>query len=448
MLKYFGTDGYRGLVGKELTSLKAYKLGEFLGHKFRGGKILIAQDTRISSEMLKSAICAAVSSMACDIDDIGISTTPSVAYLVSSNSSYQLGIMISASHNPYYDNGIKLFNAKGEKMDDIFLAELEQYLDQDQNYPVNTEIGKISKRTDLISLYQNYLQSIVQTQQKYNLVLDCANGSAAHVAPILFESYANKLIAINIHDDGYNINVDCGSTHIEKFLSFLQKNNQSYDLAFAFDGDADRLISIYQGQILTGDHYLYLVANYLKDSNPNYNRKIVTTQMANIGLYKKFDQHDIDYHIVQVGDKYVYEKMKIDDIDIGGEQSGHIIFKQYATTGDGILSALFLLKVLDFYGKDKFNQLVQELIIYPQKLINIEVKNKNFVMKNQELLTEISEINQKLADNGRILIRASGTENLVRVMCEAATTSLCEQYCQHFQKIIEEINEKYHDSNL
>jgi len=428
MGKYFGTDGFRGEVNKNLNAVQAYKIGEFLGSYFvskGNNKFVIGRDTRISGSMLESAIAAGINSTGGITYILGVTTTPSVAYL-SKTKGFACGIMISASHNPFYDNGIKLINSNGEKMEESIIELIEEYMDSkssiitksgaDLGYSIDYKEGKKD--------YINHLISLGVNLKGLNIGLDLANGSATACAKEVFDALEANTTIINSNPDGLNINTNCGSTHIEGLAKLVKENK--LDCGFAYDGDADRCLMVDEyGNILSGDHIMYIYANYLKSKNELENNTVVTTVMSNFGLYKALDEKNINYAKTKVGDKYVYEYMKENNCVIGGEQSGHIIFIKNASTGDGILTSLKMLEVIVNTNK-KLGELVKGLDIYPQVLINIKVKDKKEAQADADVIAKVKEVEAKLGANGRILVRESGTEPLIRVMVEAKSEAECE----------------------
>ncbi len=428
MGKYFGTDGFRGKVNDNLTALQAFKIGEALGtiysKKVNKPKFVIGADTRLSSSMLLNAIAAGINSCGGDAYTLGVTTTPSISYLVIENK-FNAGVMISASHNPYYDNGIKLISSTGEKMDEETILVIEDYLD-DKLKPIKAiseNIGITIPYEKGISLYENHLISLGPNLKGLNIGLDLANGSASRSAKKIFEALGANLTIINTNPDGVNINTNCGSTHIEGLQELVKKNK--LDIGFAFDGDADRCLGVDNlGNVLTGDHILYMCSNYLKSINELNNNMVVTTVMSNFGLYKAFDDLNTSYVKTKVGDKYVYEEMKKNDYSLGGEQSGHIIFYKHSKTGDGILTALMVLECL-INSKLKASELVKDLTIYPQVLINVKVTDKAKALADDDLIKTSKEIEKELDGTGRLLIRESGTEPLIRIMVEAKTIEIC-----------------------
>ena len=438
MGKYFGTDGFRGEANIDLTADHAYKIGRFLGWYFNDNNIksgtsktvkaVIGKDTRRSSYMLEYALIAGLTASGADAYMLHVTTTPSVAYITKTDG-FDCGIMISASHNPYYDNGIKLINDKGEKIDDILVDKIEEFLEGNFEIPF-AEKDKIGKTVDYVSgrnRYIGYLISLgMYSFRGIRVGLDCANGSAWYIAKTVFNALGAETYVINASPTGFNINLNAGSTHIETLKNYVVENK--LDIGFAFDGDADRCLCIDEnGNVLTGDHILYICAKYMKDKGTLDNNTVVTTVMSNFGLYKAFDTLGIDYAKTAVGDKYVYEYMSNNNNSLGGEESGHIIFSKYATTGDGILTSLKIMEIM-ISKKVPVSKLCEEFKVYPQYLKNVKVNNKSEVINNSELKVLISDVENKLGDSGRILVRESGTEPVIRVMVEASSDEICNEY--------------------
>lgn len=452
MSKYFGTDGFRGEANIGLTAEHAYKIGRFLGWYFgelkrRSNsedvpKIVIGKDTRKSSYMLEYSLVAGLTASGADAYLLHVTTTPSVAYIARTDG-FDCGIMISASHNPYYDNGIKLINRNGEKIDDETIKYIEDYLDGNllifneriKQIPFALK-DKIGKTVDYISgrnRYIGYLISLgLYSFRGKRVALDCANGSAWNIAKAVFDALGAKTYVINAEPNGLNINLNAGSTHIEGLQKYVTEN--SLDAGFAYDGDADRCLCVDEkGNIITGDHILYIYARYLKERNQLENNTVVTTIMSNIGLYKAFDELGIDYVKTPVGDKYVYEYMANNNNRIGGEESGHIIFSRYASTGDGILTSLKIMEVM-IAEKKTLSELAKPLIIYPQVLVNLKVKDKNGAIEASKEAVRKAE--NELGASGRVLVRQSGTEPVIRVMAEAESEEICRY---HVNNIVESV---------
>nr|WP_298514701.1 phosphoglucosamine mutase [uncultured Marvinbryantia sp.] len=431
MGKYFGTDGFRGEAGITLTADHAYKIGRFLGWYYgqngKKAKIVIGKDTRRSSYMFEYSLVGGIVASGADAYLMHVTTTPSVAYIARVDD-FDCGIMISASHNPYYDNGIKLINSKGEKMDESTIAEVEKYLDGEYEITF-AERENIGCTVDYVSgrnRYVGYLISLgVYSFRGIKVALDCANGASWNIAKSVFDALGAKTLVINADPDGLNINENAGSTHIEGLQKFVVENG--CDVGFAYDGDADRCLCVDEkGNVITGDHILYIYGRYMKDRDKLVGNKVVTTVMSNFGLYKAFDELGIGYEKTKVGDKYVYENMKENGYNIGGEQSGHVIFSKYASTGDGILTSLKMMQVM--IGRKKMmSELSDGFTMYPQVLENVRVTDKKAAQDDVEVREAIKEVEKTLGDTGRILVRESGTEPVVRVMVEAETTELCQE---------------------
>ena len=446
MGKYFGTDGFRGEANCNLTADHAYKVGRFLGWyygelKRRNNdttkpKIVIGKDTRLSSYMFEYSLVGGLVASGADAYLLHVTTTPSVAYIARVDN-FDCGIMISASHNPYYDNGIKLINRHGEKMDEETIGYVEQYLDgcleifdnkyTDIPFAHKDDIGRTVDYVSGRNRYIGYLISLgVYSFRGIKVGLDCANGASWNVAKSVFDALGAETYVINNLPNGTNINNNCGSTHIEGLQKFVVDNK--LDVGFAYDGDADRCLAVDEkGNVITGDHILYIYANYMKDRGKLLTNTVVTTVMSNFGLYKAFDKCGIDYAKTKVGDKYVYEYMVKNGCRIGGEQSGHIIFTKYASTGDGILTSLKMMEAM-IARKKPMSELAKDLIIYPQVLKNIRVVDKSTVQNDPEVQAKVQEIADRLSDTGRILVRESGTEPLIRVMVEAESEKECQDY--------------------
>ena len=446
MGKYFGTDGFRGEANVDLTVEHAYQVGRFLGwyygkDKEQKCKVVIGKDTRRSSYMFEYSLVAGLTASGADVYLLHVTTTPSVSYIVRTED-FDCGIMISASHNPYYDNGIKLINSKGEKMDEETILKVEDYIDGKIEGPmaVRNEIGCTVDYSAGRNRYIGYLISLATRSYKNVKVgLDCANGSSWMIAKSVFDALGAKTYVINAEPDGLNINMNAGSTHIEVLQKFV-KDNQ-LDVGFAFDGDADRCIAVDEnGNVVDGDLILYIYGRYLKEKGALRNNTVVTTIMSNFGLYKAFDEIGIDYEKTQVGDKYVYENMVKNGHRIGGEQSGHIIFSKYATTGDGILTAIKMMEVM-LEKKSSLATLASPVRIYPQVLKNVRVKSKPEAQNDADVQTAVKQVAETLGTTGRILVRESGTEPVIRVMVEAETKEECEKYVD---SVIEVIKEKGH----
>ena len=454
MGRYFGTDGFRGEANKTLTVEHAYKVGRFIGwyyHQITGKKckVVIGKDTRRSSYMFEYSLVAGLTASGADAYLLHVTTTPSVSY-VTRTEDFDCGIMISASHNPYYDNGIKLINGNGEKMDEKTISYIEDYIDGKLNlfgeemadvpFAVREEIGRTVDYAAGRNRYVGYLISLATFSYKNVRVgLDCANGSSWMIAKSVFDALGAKTYVINAEPDGTNINNHAGSTHIEVLQKFVKDNN--LDVGFAYDGDADRCIAVDEkGNVIDGDLILYIYGKYMKERGKLMNNTVVTTIMSNFGLYKAFDESGIDYEKTAVGDKYVYENMVQNGHRIGGEQSGHIIFSKYATTGDGILTSMKMMEVM-LAKKLPLSKLAEPVTIYPQVLKNVRVKSKPEAQNDADVQQAVAKVAEALGDTGRILVRESGTEPVIRVMVEAETESLCEKYVD---QVIEVIKAKGH----
>ena len=444
MAKYFGTDGFRGEANVTLTADHAYKIGRFIGwyygRKKREGqrcKVLIGKDTRLSSYMFEFALVSGITASGADAYLMHVTTTPSVAYIVRTHF-MDCGIMISASHNPYYDNGIKLINEYGEKMDEDTILKVEAYIDGISEDIPMAEREKIGRTVDFSKgrdQYMNFLESLaIRSYEGKKIGLDCANGSAWMIAKRVFDNLGARTYVINNQPDGKNINTNCGSTHIEVLRKYVAENH--LDAGFAFDGDADRCLAVDEhGNLVDGDAMIYIYARYLKERGKLVGNKVVTTVMSNFGLYKALDELGIEYEKTAVGDKYVYENMANHGYRIGGEQSGHIIFRKYATTGDGILTAIKMMEVMLVKGQT-LAQLAEPFKVYPQVLENVRVKDKQAAMSDKKIQEAVSAVEDKLGSEGRILVRESGTEPIVRVMVEAPDQAICKAYVKEVVDMI------------
>ncbi len=457
MGKYFGTDGFRGEANVTLTADHAYKVGRFIGWYFvnknkengidASPRILIGKDTRRSSYMFEYTLIAGLTASGADAYMLHVTTTPSVAYIARIDN-FDCGIMISASHNPYYDNGIKLINNQGEKMSEDFISLIELYLDgkfeidgkivTELPYAIKEHIGKTVDYVSGRNRYIGYLISLGQFSFRGKRVgLDCANGSSWNIAKSVFDALGALTFVINSEPNGLNINENAGSTHIEKMQKFVVDNK--LDVGFAYDGDADRCICVDEmGNVVDGDHILYICGRHMKKLGELDNNTVVTTVMSNFGLYKAFDENGIKYAKTNVGDKYVYEYMMENGNRLGGEQSGHIIFSKYASTGDGILTSLKVMEVM-LETKLPLSKLTEGFRKYPQVLINVKVTNKEDAMNDKAVLEKVSEVEKELGNDGRVLVRASGTEPLVRVMVEASTEDICEKFAN---SVVDKLREK------
>lgn len=439
-MKYFGTDGFRGEANVDLNVVHAYKVGRFLGwyygqeHKAR---IIIGKDTRRSSYMFEDALASGLTASGADVYLLHVTPTPSVSYVVRTEQ-FDCGIMISASHNPYHDNGLKVINGNGHKLEAEVEEKIEEYIDcVEDTIPFATR-DKIGRTIDYAigrHRYIGYLMSLATRSFKNVRVgLDCANGSSYSVAKGVFDALGAKTYAIGMEPDGTNINDGCGSTHIGNLQKFVLENN--LDIGFAYDGDADRCLAVDdKGEIIDGDAILYLCGCYLKEKGELNNNTIVTTVMSNLGLYKALDKKGIAYEKTIVGDKYVNANMTENGHSLGGEQSGHIIFSKYAVTGDGVLTSLMLMEVM-LEKKKKLSELRRELKIYPQLLKNVRVSDKAAARQDADVVEAAKKVEEALGDEGRILLRESGTEPLVRVMVEAKTQELCEKYVNDVVEVL------------
>ena len=454
MGKYFGTDGFRGEANVNLTADHAYKVGRFLGWYYgelrrqkgdtEPAKVVIGKDTRRSSYMFEYSLIAGLTASGADAYMLHVTTTPSVAY-VTRMDDFDCGIMISASHNPYYDNGIKLINGSGEKMDEETISYVEDYLDGRVELFGQVYLELPFARKDRIGCtvdyvagrnrYIGYLISLGLFSFKGKKVgLDCANGASWNIAKSVFDALGAKTYVINAEPNGVNINTNAGSTHIEVLQKFVVDNG--LDVGFAYDGDADRCLCVDEkGNVITGDHILYILGCHMKEQGQLDNNTVVTTVMSNFGLYKAFDEKGISYAKTAVGDKYVYEYMTKNGNRLGGEQSGHIIFSKYATTGDGILTSLKMMEVM-LAKKKPMSQLYEGLTIYPQVLKNVRVKSKPEAQNDPDVQAAVKAVEQKLGDTGRILVRESGTEPLIRVMVEAPTQAQCQRLVDEVIQVI------------
>lgn len=456
MGRYFGTDGFRGEANKTLTAEHAYKVGRFLGYYYgelrrrRGdetpARIVIGKDTRRSSYMFEYVLAAGLCASGADAYILHVTTTPSVAYITRVDD-FDCGIMISASHNPFYDNGIKLINNNGEKMDEATISLVEDYIDGNLElfgekvaevpYAQREKIGKTVDYASGRNRYIGYLISIGMYSFKGKHVgLDCANGSAWNIAKCVFEALGAKVTVINAEPNGFNVNENAGSTHIEGLCRLVKE--KGLDAGFAYDGDADRCLCVDEnGNVVDGDQILYIYGKYMKDRGKLLTNTIVTTVMSNLGLYKALDEEGIAYAKTAVGDKYVYEYMQQHGCRLGGEQSGHIIFTKYATTGDGILTSLKIMEVM-MAKKATLSQLAAPVHIYPQVVVNVRVADKSAVQRDADVRTAVENAARVLGDEGRILVRESGTEPLIRVMVEAKTKEECGKIADGVVRVIQD----------
>lgn len=431
MGKYFGTDGFRGEANINLTVEHAYKVGRFLGWYYgreHKAQVVIGKDTRRSSYMYEYSLVAGLTASGADVFLLHVTTTPSVSYVVRTEK-FDCGIMISASHNPFYDNGIKIINGNGQKLEAEIEQMIENYIDDEKPkipFALRENIGRTVDFSAGRNRYIGYLISIpTRSFKNYRVGLDCSNGSASSIAKSVFDALGAKTYVIHNEPDGTNINLNCGSTHIEVLQNYVKEHH--LDVGFAYDGDADRCIAVdHMGNVIDGDLILYVCGKYMKERGKLESNTIVTTVMSNLGLYKALDRIDINYEKTAVGDKYVCENMMANGYSLGGEQSGHIIFSKHATTGDGILTSLMLMEVM-VEKKMPLHTLASEVAIYPQLLKNVRVSNKETVSNNMAVKAEIAQVEQELGTNGRILVRESGTEPVIRVMVEAKKDTICEE---------------------
>lgn len=454
MGKYFGTDGFRGEANVGLTADHAFRVGRFLGwylgelRRQRGDgeqpKVVIGKDTRRSSYMFEFSLIAGLIASGADAYMLHVTTTPSVSYITRVDD-FDCGIMISASHNPYYDNGIKLLNGQGEKMDDKTLALIEDYLDggvevfgkryTEAPYALRDKIGKTVDYEAGRNRYIGYLISLgVYSFRGKRVGLDCANGGSWRIAKAVFEALGAKVYLINASPDGENINLNAGSTHMEGLQELVR--TKKLDVGFAYDGDADRCLAVDEnGDVVNGDKILYIYAKYMKERGKLITNTVVTTVMSNIGLYKALDKIGVEYAKTAVGDRYVYEYMAANGNRLGGEQSGHIIFSKYACTGDGVLTSLKIMEVM-LAEKAKLSELSKPVRIYPQLLVNVRVKDKPAALNDPDVKAAVRKVEEELGDSGRILVRESGTEPLIRVMVEAENDKICARCVDEVVKVI------------
>lgn len=443
MGKYFGTDGFRGEANRDLTVEHAFKIGRYLGYIFgkdRKARIVIGKDTRRSSYMFESALTAGLTASGADVYLLHVTTTPSVAYVVRTDR-MDCGIMISASHNPYYDNGIKLIGAGGEKLGELVTDEIEAYIDGQLPEPPLASRENIGITFDHAigrNRYIGYLISLATRSYKgVKVGLDCANGSTWNIAKAVFDALGASTYVINDHPDGLNINENAGSTHIEQLRDYVVE--KGLDIGFAFDGDADRCLAVNdKGEIMSGDHILYMCGKYMKESGELSGNTVVTTVMSNLGLYKAFEREGINYVKTQVGDRFVYDCMTENGYRLGGEQSGHIIFSKFATTGDGILTSIKIMEVM-LEQKKRSSEITAGLTVYPQTLINVRVSDKSAALNDPGVCAKIKQTEEALGDNGRILVRPSGTEPVIRVMVEAESAEICERAARGVADLIKKI---------
>lgn len=449
MGKYFGTDGFRGKANSDITAIHAFKIGRFLGwylnrEKGERAKIVIGKDTRRSSYMLEYALSSGITASGADAYLLHVTTTPSVAY-VTVTDGFDSGIMISASHNPYYDNGIKIMNSKGEKQSDELLSLIEDYLDSKSLFTSDkedlplAENEKIGRTFDWFSGRNRYIAYLISIAtdcfKNIRVGLDCSNGSTWNIAKSVFDALGAKTFVISAEPDGTNINLDCGSVHPERLQKLVRDEN--LHIGFAFDGDGDRCICVDEkGELVDGDGIIYICAKHLKEKGRLKNDTVVTTVMSNFGLHKALGELGIKAEQTAVGDRFVHELMSEKGYSLGGEQSGHIIFSKYATTGDGVLTALMIMEVLTD-KKVSVSELVKGFDRFPQKLINVRVKDKKAALQNPELQKVLNEISAELSGKGRVLVRESGTEPVIRIMTECESEEKCELYCSHLASTLE-----------
>ena len=442
MRKYFGTDGIRGIAGESLTADLSFKVGKALGklltEKKDHPKVVIGRDTRISCDMIEHALTAGLTSTGVNVMTVGTIPTPAIAYLTKTIET-DSGIMISASHNPYQDNGIKIFGSDGFKLTDEQELEIESLIDNSEQIKNASfeKIGKVYGGNELTQKYiQHIKQSITGDLSDVKIALDCANGATTGVAPFIFGDLEADIETIGCQPNGVNINDNVGSTKIETISEFVKENN--VDVGFAFDGDGDRVLAVdAKGNIVDGDKIMFILAKHLKEQGELKDNMVVSTVMSNIGFYKAIEENELQSVKTAVGDRYVVEEMRKNDYSLGGEQSGHIVLMNYATTGDGILTAVKLANIIKTSGKS-LEELASEVNIYPQKLVNIKVVDKKAAMEDSDILAECEKVEKELEGNGRILLRASGTENLIRVMVEASSDELTDKYCEQVAKIVRE----------
>lgn len=442
-MKYFGTDGFRGEANVVLTVEHAYKVGRFLGYFYNKGehkaKVVIGKDTRLSGYMFESALVSGLTASGADVYELHVTTTPSVSYLVRKEN-FDCGIMISASHNPYYDNGIKVINGQGHKLEPEVEEQIEKYIDGEIEEIPLVKREKIGRCYDYAKGREEYKQYLISlAKQRFDgktVALDLSNGSASVMAREIFEALGAQVIVRFDQPNGTNINRECGSTHIETLQALMYDTGA--DIGFAYDGDADRCLAVDdEGKVIDGDHIMYLCGKYLKEQGRLKKDTVVTTVMSNMGLYKAFDELGIHYEKTAVGDKYVCENMMANDYSIGGENSGHIIFKEHAVTGDGILTSLMIMEAWLYYDRP-MSMLTSELVIYPQLLVNVKVKDKVAAREDEDVKKAEQEVEKNLGDSGRLLLRESGTEPLIRVMVEAETDEMCKENTDRILAVLKE----------
>lgn len=443
MGKYFGTDGIRGIANKELTPELAFKIGRMAGYVLTEGKedpkVLIGRDTRVSGQMLENALVAGLLSIGVEVMRLGIISTPGVAYLTKANHA-EMGIMISASHNPVEDNGIKIFGSDGFKLLDEQEEKIEQLIDGEDHLPrpIGADIGVVNDYFEGAQKYLSYLKETIDNEfEDFHIALDCAHGSTSSLATHLFADLEADIDTIGSSPDGVNINDGFGSTHPETLQAFVLEKQA--DIGLAFDGDGDRLIAVDEkGNIVNGDQILYICAKYMNEQGTLKQNTVVSTVMSNLGFYRALESNNIKSVKTAVGDRYVMEKMRDEGYNLGGEQSGHIIFLDHSTTGDGMLSALQLVNIMKETGKP-LSELAAEMTIFPQVLKNVAVTDKQKALDHPKIIEEINKVEEELGNLGRVLVRPSGTEPLVRVMVEAPTEEECEKFADQITKVIEEL---------
>ncbi len=442
MGKYFGTDGFRGEANVDLTVEHAFKVGRFLGWYFGGdhkARVVIGKDTRRSSYMFEYALAAGLTASGADAYLLHVTTTPSVSYVVRTED-FDCGIMISASHNPYYDNGIKIINGKGHKIEAEVEEQIEAYIDGETEELPLAQKEAIGRTVDYAAGRNRYIGHLIalatRSFKDIKIGLDCSNGSASSIAKSVFDALGAKTYVISNEPDGLNINKECGSTHIEALQTYVKEKD--LDIGFAYDGDADRCIAVDEnGNVVNGDLIMYICGKYMMEQGRLKDNTIVTTVMSNLGLYKACDKIGMKYEQTKVGDKYVYENMQQNGYVLGGEQSGHIIFSKHARTGDGILTSLMVMEVM-LEKKQSLAKLCSEVKIYPQLLKNIRVTDKKTARENPEVQKAVAAVADELGNDGRILVRESGTEPVIRVMVEADTDEICEKYVNQVIDVIKE----------
>jgi len=440
--KYFGTDGVRGVANKNLTPELAFRLGRISGHVCKIDdkipKVLIGRDTRVSGHMYEGALIAGLLSVGAEVMRLGVISTPGVAYL-SKVTNAELGIMISASHNSFEDNGIKLFGVNGFKLSDEAEAEIEKLLDEKDTLPRPTgkDIGTVSNYFEGTQKYISYLQETIDTDfDGMKIAIDCAHGATSSTAAHLFADLEADILTIGNNPDGYNINDGVGSTYPESLQELVKE--EGAHIGLAFDGDGDRLIAVDEnGELVDGDKIMYIFAKYFKEQNRLNENTVVATVMSNLGLKKALEEIDITLKETDVGDRHVMEAMRQNNFNLGGEQSGHMILLDNSTTGDGMLSAVQLISIMKETGK-KLSELTADITIYPQLLKNVAVNDKKTALEHPKIIEAIREVKEALGDKGRVLVRPSGTESLVRVMVEAETDDLCQTYVDKLVQVIEE----------